>query len=361
MIVTFPSSYRHDEPHQPSYYEQFLLEKISFLELQVSQMADSIKKIIAIFEKSQQIFNTDHKSVEKIIDIFENLATDKNSTIFNAHISDKTVKTDNFLSQILTEHDGTKEELFNQLVKDGFKFHSQNEEKQSLRAFERAVAISPKNIALLTFIGKILFEQEDNESALKYLEKARQIAPDNEKILLLSATIYTASDRFEDAKNCFDSIVNNTESTFCVNFIKGFVLYAKEDRLDSLKAFQECMSVLPAAETAYLFGCILYQVKQDEQAKNVLEIAVKLDANFADAWFMLSQISLNSGEKIDSENYLKKASEAKDSRSQCFEFLNGKKEFPTVALPFIESKFFLKGSKRLSELFKRELENILNR
>jgi tetratricopeptide (TPR) repeat protein len=361
MIVTFPSSYRHDEPHQPSYYEQFLLEKISFLELEISQMADSMKKIIAIFEKSQKIFNTDHRSVEKIIDIFEKITAEKNSNAFDTHIPDKTVKPDNFLSQIIAEHDGTKEELFNQLIKDGFKFHSQNEEKQSLGAFERAVVISPENVALLTFLGKILFEQENNESAVKYLEKARKIAPNDEKILLLSATIYTKSNRFDDAKICLDLLLNNTESTFCVNFIKGFVLFAKDELEDSMSAFQECMSVLPAAEPAYLFGCILYQLKKDEPAKNVFEIAVKMDKNFADAWFMLSQISLNSGKKSDAENYLKKASEAKDSRSQCFEFLNGKKEFPTVALPFIESKFFLKGSKRLSELFKRELEKVLNR
>jgi hypothetical protein len=50
MIVTFPSTYRHDEPHQPTYYEQFLLEKISVLELQISQMADSMKKIVGVIE-----------------------------------------------------------------------------------------------------------------------------------------------------------------------------------------------------------------------------------------------------------------------------------------------------------------------
>jgi tetratricopeptide (TPR) repeat protein len=360
MIVTFPASYKHDEPFQPTYYEQFLLEKITFLEMQISQMADAFKKIIAIFEKSQEIFNTDHKSVEKIINIFEKITSEQKSLVINEITVFEKEKSEVFFDRIIAEHNGEKTELFNQLIKDGFKFYSQNEEKQALRAFERAVEISAENVSLLIFLGKILFEQENNVLAEKYLKKAREIAPDNKKVLLFLATIYTESERFDNAKNCLNILANKAESDFCFNFINGFVLYAKEDRLDSLKAFQECMSISPSAETAYLFGCILYQVGQDNLAKKVLEMAVKFDENFADAWYMLSRTCLSLNEKNDSEIYLKKVSEAKDSRSQCFEFLNGKKEIPKVALPFIETRFFLKGSKRLSELFKRELEKVLN-
>ncbi len=349
MIVTFPASYRHDEPFQPSYYEQFLLEKVSSLELQIVLMTNSFKKILDIFDKSQPVSKSGQIVGEKPV-----------TRLKRTEFKELSIDGIGVYHQIIKQHNGKKQDLFNQLIKDGFKFYSQNEEKQSLRTFERAVTVSPKNIALLTFLGKILFEQENNKSAEKYLEKAREIAPNDEKLLLLSATIYADSERFDEAKDCLDSLPNNADSAFCVNFIKGFVLFAKEEWLNSLKAFQECMGVLPCAESAYLFGCILYQVKQDELAKQVLEMAVKFDESFADAWFMLSRTCLNSSEKADAENYLKKASEAKDSRSQCFEFLNGKKAFPQSALPFIGSKFFLKGSKRLSELFKKELNKILD-
>jgi tetratricopeptide (TPR) repeat protein len=357
MIVTFPANYRHDAPFEPSYYEQFLLEKISSLELQVSQMSDSMKELIGIFKQSQQIFKEEHLMVEKIIDIIEKLdltGFTKAASIDNSEISDK------LSNRIIACYDGKKVDLFNRLIRDGFKFHAQKEEKQALGAFERAVIISPKNTVLLTFLGRVLFEQENNPAAAKYLEKARKIAPKDEKILLLSATVYTESERFDDAETCLRKLSNNVESTFCVNFIKGFVLFAKENKLNSLKAFQECMSVLAGAETAYLFGCILYQVNEPESAKRVLKAAVEVEPNFADAWFMLSRACLVLNETSAARDYLKKAAEAKDSRSQCFEFLTGKKEFPTVALPFIKSKFFLKGSKRLSELFKKELDKILN-
>ncbi len=55
MIVTFPASYRHDEPFQPSYYEQFLLEKVSSLELQIVLMTNSFKKKNYIYDKTQTV------------------------------------------------------------------------------------------------------------------------------------------------------------------------------------------------------------------------------------------------------------------------------------------------------------------
>lgn len=360
MIVTFPSTYRHDEPHQPSYYEQFLLEKISMLEMQVSQMADSIKKLISIFEKSQQFLKTENKSAEKHTRNFEKKLSDKTSVILTKDSSTKNANAEKYFNQIINQHNGKKQDLFNQLIKDGFKFYLQNEEKQLQRTLERATEISPQNKALLIFLGKIFFEQENNQAAEKYLHIARKIAPHDFKVLLLLATVYADSEQFDMAFKCTSSIANMAESSFCLSFINAFVFIAHENWLEARSSFQKCMHIFPSAETSYLYGCILYQCKDFKLARKALEFAVKSDENFADALFMLSQNFHCQGKTTDSQKYLLKAKKAKDSRSQCFEFLNGKKVFPDTALPFIENKYFLKGSKRISDLFKSELEKALN-
>ncbi|MDQ3799859.1 MAG: tetratricopeptide repeat protein [Acidobacteriota bacterium] len=375
MLVVIPPSVRHEETLAPSYYEDHLLERVSLLELRLGQIAERLSMALDLMLRQAKTTQVDHFLLETLIESLNSLGISEKDALTqklrerleNEDASRETPETrrERIFKNILLNHEQPNADLFAHLVREGIKFLNEGEEKQGFRTLERAAQISPENVPLLVFVAESLYRADKFDAAKKYLEKARELAPQETKILLLSGVIYADEGDAENARKFLSAISNKPETAFCANYAWGFLAAAEEKWMECLAAFNEALKLRDLPEMHYLAACAYFQLESYEAARKHLEKAVEADANFSDAWFMLSVIFNLSGEEAKAGEALERALQAKDAGAECLAFLKRKKDAdPRIALPFArlkttEKHWLTSGARRLTKLFREEIYKII--
>ena len=60
MLMVFPPSLRHEESLPPSFYEDHLLERVSLLELHLSQVMEQLKLAYEFMQRETKTLHKDH-------------------------------------------------------------------------------------------------------------------------------------------------------------------------------------------------------------------------------------------------------------------------------------------------------------
>lgn len=375
MLVVFPQSLKYDTNYVPTYYEDHLLERVTSLEMRLSQVTERLAATLDLMLRQSKSAHSDHILLETLIESLNTLgAVEKEKLTKNwqkrlteEEIKDnKKDKREKLIAKILEWHNGEKVELFEHLINEGFKLLFGNEEKQGLRTLERALEISPNNVKLLVYIARIFYKADKFEAAKSYLQKAFVLTPNNAKILLLLAVIYTDEGQLSEAKPLINSLLNNKEKLFCANYLLGMIAAFEKNWLETLAAFKEALAVKNQPETQYLIACAYFQLGRHKMALRHLRKAVEKDSGFADAWYMQSVIYEITDQKEKARETIELAWLSKEVGAQCLEFLKRKSsESLEIALPFLRFKNVKKqvltsGSSRLTKLFNEELSKILD-
>ncbi len=369
MLVVFPPSIRHDESIVPSYYEDHLLERVSLLELHLTQMTEHIKTTYEFVRLEAEKFKKDHEflqvfyeTIEKMNPHLANEISRNFLEIRDGKISEKKIKNkrERLLKGIFDGHNAKQAELFTHLVNEGLRLLDENEEKQAFLNLERAALLSPENVPLFVFIAESFFRADKFHEARKMLEKAFQIEPRNEKVLLLLGAVLADENEAEESRKYLSVLAANPRFSVCVNFIWGMLAASEGRWTESLAAFKESGSDEEIAEILYLIGAVYFQIGQSEKALDYLEKTVQSKPHYADAWFIQSVVFGHLGEIEKAEETRQKALEAKEAGAQCLDFLR-RKNAPNIniALPFLhfenESKILSKGSLRLTKFFREQV------
>jgi tetratricopeptide (TPR) repeat protein len=196
-----------------------------------------------------------------------------------------------------------------------------------------------------------------------YLQKARQIAPSDQRVSLLLGIISADKGELETAKTLLESI-GETKS-FAANFVLGMIYAAEKRFSDALTAFKRALSVLPNAETHYLVGTACVECGREKTALKHLQKAVDLDSNFADAWFMLGAVYLRLGHQKGAKDALEKCLSARDSTAQSQAILQNPQKFAEIAnttlifarLAQSSKNLISGGSPRFVKLLRENIEN----
>jgi len=375
MLVVFPAAIRHDESIIPSFYEDHLLERVTLLEIRLSQVAERLSMALDLMLRQTKTTQTDHLLLETLIDSLNTLGAVEKDKLTQSwrkrvKIEDERETAEDRNAKILKEikerHTNPKVDLFLHLVKESLSLLAKNEDKQALRTLERALLLSPENIPLFLFIAETLFRGDKFDSARDYLEKANKFSPKNEKVALFLGVIYADFLELEKARKLLKSLSNTREIKFCANCVNGIIAAFENDWKTALACFKETLAALDAPETHYLIACVYFQLSKYKPALRHLQKAVETDTNYADAWFMLGVIYKMQGEETKADQSTELAWSSRETGAQCLEFLQhkGAKNLKT-ALPFLRLQDVKKhlltgGSLRLSKLFKTELYKILN-
>ena len=375
MLVVFPPSIRHDEGLVPSFYEDHLLERVTLLESRLSQVAERLAMALDLMLRQTKNNQSDHLLLETLIDSLNTLGAvekDKLTQKWRKRVKNEDErevsenKNDKVFHEITAHITGQKADLFSHLIKEGLKFLSQNEEKQALRTFERALVISPENIRLLLFIAEIQFQTEKFDAAQIHLEKLLEIEPKNIKAILLTGIIAADAIEIEKAENFLPQIKTERSVKFICNYVLGMSAAFKNDWKSTLEYFKEMLSVKDIPENHYLIGCVYFQLNKFKMALRHLQKAVETDTNFADAWFMLGVIYKMTGEETKSYQSIELAWSSKETGAECLKFMKrgSQIEFAT-ALPFFRLKdlkkhLIMSNSIRFTKLIRGEVGKILD-
>jgi Tfp pilus assembly protein PilF len=374
MLVVIPPSVRHEESVVPSYYEDHLLERVSLLELRLGQIAERLSMALDLMLRQAKTTQVDHFLLETLIESLNTLGISEKEALtqkLRARMEGEDIREtpekrrDQIFKNILLNHDQPNADLFGHLVKEGIRFLDEGEEKQGFRTLERAAQLSARNVPLLIFLAESLFRTDKFEAAKKYLEKGCEVAPQETKILLLLGVIYADEGDSENARRLLSVISTKPETSFCVNYIWGFLAAAEEKWMEALAAFNEALKLRDLPEMHYLAACAYFQLERYKTAHKHLQKAVEQDENFSDAWFMQSVIFALSGEQAKETEAFERAWQTKESGAECLAFFKRKKgEYPQVALPFSrlqtsEKHLLTNGARRLTKLFREEIYKII--
>lgn len=370
MIIVFPPSMRHDDGIVPSYYEDHLLERVSLLELQLAQAIEKIGMISAFFAREAK----DIKKEQKFIRDFSNLLKTSNPDIAEkilateSGINNKTVEPienadgkQPIRIAVLAAHSKPNGELFSHLFGEGARLLERGEEKQAFQMLERAVVLSPKNVPLLVFIAENLYRADKFEKSKTYLEKAFELQPSNEKVLLLLGAIYADAGETANGRK-FLSVLADDEKTFeLVHFVWGIMAAFDENWTESIAAFKLAANPNGAPELNYLIGSAYYQLKNYEAALNFFDKTFEKDTKYADAHFMKSVIYTIENNLEKHKKEIEFTTAVKEAGAQSADYLSGKKHAnAATALPFLHFKQTKKqlltgGAPRLNKFFRERI------
>lgn len=375
MLVVFPPAIRHDESIVPSFYEDHLLERVTLLEIRLSQVAERLAMALDLMLRQTKTTQSDHLLLETLIDSLNTLGAvekDKLTHSWRKRIkseSENEVKenrSEKILKNIIGNHGEPKSDLLEHLVKESLALLEKNEEKQAIRTLERAVAASPKNVFLMLFLAETLFRADKLDAAAETLEKAHKLAPKGALTAIFLSAIYADSLEIKKAKKTLDNTAEIRKAKFCVNYVQGMLAAYESDWKNALAHFKDALTALDVPETHYLTACVYFQLAKPKLALRHLQKAVEIDTNYADAWFMLGLIYEMQADETKSYQSYELAWSSRETGAQCLEFLQRKDKRNTeIALPFIRLQKIKKhlltgGSPRLSNLFKTELYKLLN-
>ena len=375
MLVVFPHSLRYDTNQVPSYYEDHLLERVTSLELRLSQITERLATTLDLMLRQTKTSHTDHLLLETLIESLNTLGAIEKETLtrnWRARVDSESgretaeTRRERILSEILAQGGQSNPELFTHLVREGIRLLSINEEKQSFRMFERATLISPENFPLQILIAENYFLTDKFEAAKSYLEKAHKLSPKNNKVKLLLGVVYADQGGAAQAEKLLKPLAAKREKAFCVNYVLGMLAALQNDWNSALAAFKAAADIKESAEMDYLVGCVYFQQNRFKIALRYLQKAVETETNFADAWFMSSVIYEDSGDQKNAQEARELALQSRETGAQCLEFLKKRSaENLTAALPFLrfqhsKNRLLTGGSIRLTKLFREELFRHIN-
>lgn len=371
MIVTFPTSQRHEEEIvPPSYYEDHLLERVSLLEFRLKQVSEQLAMAYEFISRQSELFEKDHLLIssfmEAVSDIDPDLPGRLSRRMASAYRKKKGELADanrkkRELEEILEGHDSPNRELFSHLVREGVRLLEEGEEKQGFRTLERAALLSSANVPLQLFIAERLFAADKFEAAGKYLKRVFEMSPQNVKAMLLLGVIYADRNEPAKARKIVSVLAGLPETMVCANYIWGMLAASEGNWKEATVAFREADADGGAAEIDYLIGSACFQERQFKRSLEYFEKAVLRDKSFADAWYMVHVVCEILNRQSRSEMARRMAFEAKEAGARCLKFLGGKttrREDLKMALAFAHfderrERILTGGSLRMVRFFRK--------
>jgi tetratricopeptide (TPR) repeat protein len=372
MIVTLPPSLRHEQEIIPSYYEDHLLERVTLLELRLSQLTGQLALAYEFISRQTESFEKDHVIIQSFMDSIGDINPDLGDSLAKKFTQIFSQQQENYqkqnerqilLNTIYSNHTNSNQELFAHLVEEGMDLLVKKEEKQGFRTLEKAVLLSPANLPLISFMAESLFAADKFELAKNYLEKIFKISPQNTKTLLLLGVIYADEANTEKARKYLSVLTGKPDQKICANYIWGILAAFEKNWQESLLAFRECLEDVPNPEILYLIGCCYFQLGKFEKSLKYLESAIKKDFKFADAWFMKSIVLLKLNELEKADLAKDKAFDSKETGAKCLLFYrNNDLRTIEIALPFQHfneknKRLLTNASVRLTKFFQKQILN----
>lgn len=369
MIVVYPPGMRHDQFAPSSHYEDHLLERISLLEMRLLQLSDSLSLTLQVINDQSKIINDEHDLVRGMFELIKNLGSEEarklkpqwDELIHKHELKNISPR----INDIMAAGDCKNPEMLELLVREAFDFIAEKDEARTIAALKRAEPIAPKNVPLLVLFAEQLFYADKFEKAKGKLEKAFDLAPENEQVRFLLGAIYADEHEIEKAGKMLAFSTENEKISCIVQIISGMAAAFKNDWEKSAEHFEKSLEKYEFPESLYLSGCAFFQMSEYEISLEHLEKAVEIDSEFTDALFMQSLVLGLLDRSEEADEAAQTAVKNIENGARCMEFF-GNKKMPDLqnALPFLhfetKKRLLTGGAQRIRKFFRSFTFHILN-
>ena len=139
--------------------------------------------------------------------------------------------------------------------------------------------------------------------------------PDDLRISLLLGLSCADDGEVELAKDLLSSATAQGGSSFAGHYGLGWLFVAEKNWRRALGEFKRALTVRPSPEAHYVLGCLYFELNRDALAVRHLRKATKMDAGYAEAFYLLGQAYERTGRKDLARQALEKANTARMRKS----------------------------------------------
>src|SRR5215212_4965631 len=316
MIVVEPSSSRFEAGPASLSTDEHLLERISAAENRVARLAERLEKSLDLLLRYAQNAYFDRSLMRALVGLLTEdgvVDSERLERMWSERCQRDTVEQeenvhrDALRLRILASANVSERQVFEELVNEGFVLIEDKQIPQGITKLQAAADIAKENAPLNLFIGEHFFRRGKTKQARAYLEKAHAALPDDQRISLLLGLTCADDGEVELAKDLLSNATAQGGSSFAGHYGLGWVFVAEKNWRRALGEFKRALTVRPSAEAHYVLGCLYYELNRDVLAVRHLRKATKMDAGYAEAFYLLAQAYERTGRKELARQALEKA------------------------------------------------------
>lgn len=230
----------------------------------------------------------------------------------------------------------------NSLTDLGLLYKQQGRLSDARKTLDQAAQLPPNSVALLLDLAQVADEQKDYTGALGYLAHARDLEPQNASIHFFWGMVSVQLNLAEEAYRALKKAVSLDPNNAYYNYAIGAVALQREDAGEAIPYFQKYCQLKPndprgrlalgsayfashdddnaqktikpvandpvtAAGAHYYLGRIANQQGNYPEAISQLQIALKVEPNYADAWAEMGLVHLKQKDYQQARDELQKA------------------------------------------------------
>ena len=372
MLVVEPSALRFEEggaeggPHG-----EYLLERLSALENRFVRMAERLEQVLDIMLRQARTSYLDHILVETLIDVLaEAGAVDRDRVLTawrdrgdrESEEAARGARRAKLKERVLAGYRGAERETFARLVEEGFGFLG-DDAQRAVRVLEKAAALAPDDAPLNLLLGEHFFRAGRGALARDYLERALA-EPDAEapgRAPLLLGLLRADEGDAARARGLLEEAVRAGGPSFAAHFALGRLRFDEGDAKGALDEFKRALRARPCAEAHYVVGAVSYLAGRARAALRHLSKSVELDPRYAAAQYALGVVRLSLGERAAAAEAFEAARQAdpRDPRYAAARRLGGRGRRVPELEPFgppagARRRLLAGGDERLTLLLQRD-------
>lgn len=324
MIVVETSSSRFEAGPASLSTDEHLLERISAAENRVGRLAERLERSLDLLLRYAQNAYFDRSLMRALVGLLTEdgvVDTERLERMWSERCQRDTVEQeenvhrDELRMRILASANVPDRLAFEELVNEGFLLIEDKQMPQGVAKLQRAAELAQDNAALNLFIGEHFFRRGKTKQARTYLAKAHEALPDDLRISLLLGLSCADDGEVELAKDLLSSATAQGGSSFAGHYGLGWLFVAEKNWRRALGEFKRALTVRPSPEAHYVLGCLYFELNRDALAVRHLRKATKMDAGYAEAFYLLGQAYQRTGRKDLARQALEKANAARMRKS----------------------------------------------
>jgi len=316
MIVVEPSALRFEAGPASLSSDEHLLERISAAENRVARLAERLERSLDLLLRYAQNAYFDRSLIRALVSLLTEdgvVETERLERMWSERCQrdtleqEENVHRDELRLRILADARVADRQAFEDLINEGFVLLEDKQFPQGIAKLQRAADQAEDNTTLNVFIGEHFFRRGRTKQARTYLAKAHAALPDDVRISLLLGLTCADDGEVELAKNLLRNATEQGGSSFAAHYGLGWVFVAEKNWRRALGEFKRALTVRPSPEAHYVLGCLYYELNRDALAVRHLRKATKMDAGYAEAFYLLAQAYERTGRKDLARQALEKA------------------------------------------------------
>lgn len=374
MLIVETSAARFDMSYSQTHGQEYLLERISWLELRMMQLVGKLEHTLNLMLQQSNNIYFDHTLLDALITVLT-----KDNTIDikelndlwkanrnNKNIQDEKVESiEKYSREWLEEYIGEEKEKFKDLIDKSSVYFLKGDFKKGVKFIERASVLSPDHESLNLFLAVTYFRSRRTALARDYFLRLYKKTPNEPRLALGLALCHCEEGEIKEAREILTKYTRKKSHLFALHYAYGRLLIAEENWSEAIKQFKKALEAKPISETHYVLACAYYCVDKIKLAEKHLQTAIELDASYAGIFYLYGLILLKKGETEKAEQCFHQAvilnTEDKhyDSALKNIKKLSDKKIIPPLfaSLLLSKKKLITSGDERLTQLVWKEALN----